>query len=136
MPIVKKLEDSLEAVNDEITKVQVILKTDQELLDLLKANKEIRGDQNGVSVAELTKMMEYYKTKTLELQNEISRYKEKEKEITELLLAKINQQITEEEQKNSKTIGKLLLQLYCPVAGQYDFTISYVTPAASWNPHV
>ena len=39
LPIVKKLEDSLDAVNDEITKVQVVLKTDQELLDLLKANK-------------------------------------------------------------------------------------------------
>lgn len=133
LPIVKKLEDSLDTVNDEITKVQVILKTDQELLDLLKANKEIRGDQTGVSVAELTKMMEYYKTKTLELQNEISRYKEKEKKL-QATANKINQQITEEEQKNSKTIGKLLLQLYCPVAGQYDFTISYVTPAASWKP--
>ncbi|MCS3800537.1 DUF4139 domain-containing protein [Niastella sp. OAS944] len=133
LPVVKKLEDSLEAVNEEITRVQVILKTDQELLDLLKANKEIRGDQNGVSVAELTKMMEYYKTKTLELQNEMSRYKEKEKKL-QAITAKIHQQITEEEQKNSKTIGKLLLQLYCPVAGQYDFTISYVTPAASWNP--
>lgn len=133
LPIVKKLEDSLDNVNDEITKVQVILKTDQELLDLLKANKEIRGDQTGVSVAELTKMVEYYKTKTLELQNEISRYKEKEKKL-QTTATKINQQITEEEQKNSKTIGKLLLQLYCQVAGQYDFTISYVTPAASWKP--
>lgn len=133
LPIVKKLEDSLEAVNDEITKVQVILKTDQELLDLLKANKEIRGSQNGVSVAELTKMMEYYKTKTLELQNEISRYKEKEKKL-QAITNKITQQITEEEQKNYKTIGKLLLQLYCPLAGQYDFNISYVTPAASWKP--
>jgi TonB-dependent SusC/RagA subfamily outer membrane receptor len=133
LPIVKKLEDSLDAVSDEIIKVQVIIKTDQELLDLLKANKEIRGDQNGVSVAELTKMMEYYKTKTLELQNEITRYKEKEKKL-QTITGKINQQIAEEEQKNSKTIGKLLLQLYCPVAGQYDFTISYVTPAASWKP--
>jgi TonB-dependent SusC/RagA subfamily outer membrane receptor len=133
LPVVKKLEDSLDAVNDEITRVQVILKTDQELLDLLKANKEIRGDQTGVSVAELTKMMEYYKTKTLELQNEISRYKERETKLM-AITAKINQQIKEEEQKNYKTIGKLLLQLYCPMAGQYDFNISYVTPAASWNP--
>jgi hypothetical protein len=133
LPIVKKLEDSLETINDEITKAQVILKTDQELLDLLKANKEIRGDQTGVSVTELTKMVEYYKIKTLELQNEISRYKEKEKKL-QVIANKISQQITEEEQKNSKTIGKLLLQLYCPVAGQYDFTISYVTPSASWKP--
>ena len=133
LPGVKKLEDSLDAVNDEINRVQVILKTDQELLDLLKANKEIRGDQTGVSVAELTKMMEYYKTKTLELQNEISRYKEKEKKL-QAITVKINQQIKEEEQKNYKTIGKLMLQLYCPIAGQYDFNISYVTPSAGWNP--
>lgn len=133
LPIVKKLEDSLESVNDDLTKVQVVLKTDQELLDLLKANKEIRGDQTGVSVVELTKMMDYYKSKTLELQNEISRYKEKEVKLI-ALSGKINRQIKEEEQKNNKTIGKLLLQLYCPLAGQYDFTISYVTPAASWNP--
>ncbi|OQP63343.1 TonB-dependent receptor [Niastella vici] len=133
LPIVKKLEDSLESVNDEITKVQVVLKTDQELLDLLKANKEIRGDQTGVSVVELTKMMEYYKTKTLELQNELSRYREKESKLFETI-AKINKQIKEEEQKNNKTIGRLLLQLYCPMAGQYDFTISYVTPSAGWNP--
>lgn len=133
LPIVKKLEDSLESVNDDLTKVQVVLKTDQELLDLLKANKEIRGDQTGVSVVELTKMVDYYKSKTLELQNEISRYKEKEVKLIDLS-GKINRQIKEEEQKNNKTIGKLLLQLYCPLAGQYDFTISYVTPAASWNP--
>src|SRR5687767_4401655 len=36
-PIVKRLEDSLESVNDEISRVQVVIKTDQELLDLLKA---------------------------------------------------------------------------------------------------
>jgi TonB-dependent SusC/RagA subfamily outer membrane receptor len=133
LPIVKRLEDSLESVNDEINKVQVVIKTDQELLDLLKANKEIRGDQTGVSVVELTKMMEYYKTKTLELQSEISRYKEKESKLF-AIVAKITKQIKEEEQKNNKTIGRLLLQLYCPQAGQYDFTVSYVTPSAGWNP--
>ncbi|MBO9202740.1 MULTISPECIES: DUF4139 domain-containing protein [Niastella] len=133
LPVVKRLEDSLEAVKDELTKVQVVLKTDLELLEVLKSNKEIRGEQTGVSVVELTKMMDYYKAKTLELQNEISRYKEKETKLNDIT-ARIKRQITEEEQKNSKTIGKLLLQLYCPLAGQYDFTISYITPAASWNP--
>ena len=133
LSVVKKLEDSLEAVKDDLTKVQVVLKTDQELLEVLKANKEIRGEQTGVSVVELTKMMDYYKSKTLEIQNEITKYKERESKLNDII-AKINQQISEEEQKNTKTIGRLMLQLYCPLAGQYDFTISYVTPAASWNP--
>lgn len=131
--IVKRLEDSLNATENDLTNVQVTLKTDQELLDLLKANKEIRGDQTGVSVAELTKMMEYYKTKTLELQNEISRFRDKEKKLQELI-AKLKQQIKEEEQKNSKTIGRLHLQIYCPSTGQYDFNVSYITPGAYWTP--
>jgi TonB-dependent SusC/RagA subfamily outer membrane receptor len=130
---IKRLEDSLQITENELSHVQVTLKTDQELLDLLKANKEIRGDQTGVSVAELAKMMEYYKTKTLELQNEISRFREKEKKLLELI-SKIKQQIKEEELKNSKTIGRLQLQLYCPAAGQYDFNVSYITPGAYWSP--
>lgn len=133
LPLVKRLEDSLESVNDEISKVQVVMKTDKELLDLLKANKEIRGEQTGLSVIELTKMMDYYRTKTLELQSEISKYTDKETKLLESV-ARITKQIEEEEQKNNKTIGRLSLQLYCPLAGQYDFTISYVTPVAGWNP--
>ncbi|MES1226425.1 MAG: DUF4140 domain-containing protein, partial [Bacteroidota bacterium] len=63
---IKKLEDSLEIVNKEISKIQVMLKTDNELMEMLKANREIRGTQTGLSVAELMKMMDYYKTKSLE----------------------------------------------------------------------
>jgi hypothetical protein len=131
--IVKRLEDSVDILVKELGKIQVVLKTDQELLDLLKANKAIGGTQTGLSVAELTKMMDYYKTKTLELQHEITQYKERETKMQEGI-AKLRLQIKEEEQKNSKTIGKLQLQLYCPVAGAYNFTITYVTPTASWNP--
>lgn len=131
--LILKLDDSLGIVNKELEAVQVVLKTNQELLDLLKANKEIRGTQTGLSVTELTKMMDYYRMKTLELQKEISQYKEKESRLLDAIL-KITRQINEEEKKNTKTVGKLQLQLFCPVAGTYNFTVSYITPLASWNP--
>ena len=131
---IKRLEDSLEIINKELGKIQVILKTDNELLDLLKANKEIRGTQTGLSVAELTKMMDYYKIKTLELQNEMSLQREKEKRLNDVA-DKIKSQVAEEEQKNTKTVGKILLQLNCPAAGNFIFTISYITPTAYWNPY-
>ena len=130
---IKRLEDSLEILNKETVKMQVMLKTDNELLDLLKANREIRGTQTGVSVAELMKMMEYYKTKAVETQNEISQYQEKQNKLSESI-QKINLQINEEEQKNNKTVGKLLLQLVSPMAGNCNLTISYITAKASWNP--
>lgn len=130
----KKLEDSVEAINKEIATIAVAVKTDEELLELLKSNKSIGGTQTGVSVAELTKMVDYYRTKTLELQKEISQYHEKETRLLEIL-ARVNAQIKEEEQKNTKTVGKLLLQVYCPVGGSFNFTVSYITPLASWYPN-
>lgn len=132
--LVKKLEDSVEIVNRALSRLQVILKTDKEMLDLLNANKEIRGTQTGLSVAELVKMMEYYKTKTLELQNEITDYNERAVKLAELM-AKLNDQLNEEKNKNTKTTGNLILQLFSPMSGSFNFTISYITKNASWNPY-
>ena len=130
---IKRLEDSLEIISKETAKIQVMLKTDNELLELLKANRDMRGTQTGVSVAELMKMMDYYKTKALETQNEIALYQEKQNKLNETS-EKISSQIAEEEQKNNKTIGKLMLQVMSPMAGNCNLTISYITAKASWNP--
>lgn len=130
--LVKKLEDSLELLNRELARLQVQIKTSKELLDLLKANRQIGGTQTGTSVTELMKMMDYYKNKSLELESDISAYREKETKLTEQV-SKIKLQIAEEEQKNTRSTGKLLLQVLSPLAGTYNFTISYLTPSAFWN---
>lgn len=132
--VITRLEDSVKKINDELTAVQVILKTDYELLELLKGGKEIRSAQAGISVADLVKLMEYYRTKTLELQKEIALYKEKEKNLNEIL-ARLRNQIREEEQKNTRTGGRLELQLNSPSTANYHFTVSYITQTAYWNPY-
>src|SRR5579871_3450376 len=132
-PFIKKLEDSLSTVKKETAKIEIQIKADNELLELLKANKEIRGTQTGLSVAELMKMVEYYKQKTLELQTEIAGYKDKQDNLT-VLLEKLENAISEEEKKNTKTTGKIILQLLSAVAGTFEFTVSYLTPTAYWNP--
>jgi hypothetical protein len=130
---VKRLEDSLEILDAEISRIRTLVQTNLELLDLLKSNKHIGGSQSGLSVAELTKMVEYYKAKTQELNQEISLFKAKEaKFITQH--SKLMLQIKEEETKNTKTSGKILLQLYSPISGPVDFTVSYMTPNAYWTP--
>jgi len=130
---IKRMEDSVEAINKEVNKITVALKTDYELLDLLKSNREMRGTQTGLSVSELMKMMEYYKAKSLETQSDIAQYQEKVNKLNEIM-QKIRQQINEEEQKNNQTIGRLLLQVVSPQAGNCNLTISYITAKASWTP--
>jgi len=132
-PLVKKLQDSLDLVQKELEKVKVLTKADNDLLDLLSSNKKIGGEQNGLSVAELSKMMDYYKQKTLELRAELSACAEKETRLDNGI-EKLDAQILEEEKKNTVTSGRLLLQLLSPLAGEVTFTISYLTPTAYWNP--
>ena len=132
-PLMKILEDSIEAVNANREKIRTNISVINDLLTVLKANKEIKGTQNGLSVAELMKLMEYYKTKSLELQGELAMLQQKEKKMNELT-NRLNQQLAEEQKKNTKTTGRLILQLNNSIAGKYDFTISYITRSAYWTP--
>jgi uncharacterized protein (TIGR02231 family) len=131
--LTKKWEDSLELVRKDLEKTGVLIKTDNDLLDLLGSNKQIGGAQSGVNIAELMKMMEYYKQKALELQNELAGYKEKENRLNKLS-ARLESQIGEEEKKNAHVSGRLLVQLLSPEGGSVQFNISYLTPMAYWNP--
>jgi len=131
-PFVKKLQDSVESLRKELARLDVLTRSDKELLELLAANKSI-GGKNGLSVAELTKMVDYYKQKTVGLRTELDTYSERSDKWKQLI-ARLENQIREEEKKNSKTSGRLILQLMSPMGGTTNFTISYLTTAASWYP--
>jgi hypothetical protein len=131
---IQLLKDSAEKITKEIEKIQVQVATINDLLGVLKANKDIKGAQTGLSVAELIKLMDYYKSKSNELQQDLRQQNEKQKKWDEAL-AKINKQIAEEEKKNNRNTGRINLQLSAAVGGKYDFTISYITPNAYWTPY-
>jgi Domain of unknown function (DUF4139)/N-terminal domain of unknown function (DUF4140) len=132
-PVDRKLLDSLASIRKELARVEILDKSDTELLDLLNSNKSIGGSASGVSVGDLSKMMDYYKQKTLELRTELESYAEKAQHLKEAS-DRLQDQITDEEKKNGKTGGRLVLQLLSPLAGPCDFTISYLTTAAHWDP--
>ena len=133
-PAMKKLQDSVETVTAEIEKIFISIATTEELISVLKSNKEIKGSQTGLSVAELMKLMDYYKLKSTELQNDLSALKIK-REKYRVVLGKLNNQVQEEQKKNTKTAGRILLQLSTALPGENEFTISYLTPNAYWTPY-
>jgi TonB-dependent SusC/RagA subfamily outer membrane receptor len=133
-PSVKKLKDSLENVIQDISRLNIQINTSTELLDVLRANKDIKGTQNGLSVAELAKLMNYYKEKSLEIQNELTSLRTKKTKLDQLS-SKIQNQIAEEQKKHTRSGGRLNLQLSVAVGSNYDFTISYITQNAFWTPY-
>jgi TonB-dependent SusC/RagA subfamily outer membrane receptor len=130
---VKFLMDSLALVQKDLDRINVQIQTTSELIEVLRTNRDIKGQQTGLSVAELMKLMDYYKSKSTELQNDLAQEREKQKRLNEQV-NKLRAQINEEQKKNTKTTGELRLQLSVATAGKYDFVVSYVTPNAWWTP--
>lgn len=133
-PELKRIRDSLEIVKSDIKKLDVQITTSNDLLNVLQSNKEIKGSQTGLSVAELIKLMDYYKLKSTELQNEISQLNGKKEKLVNTI-SRLNQQEAEERKQHTVTGGRLVLQLYVALSGMQDFTISYITPNAYWTPY-
>jgi len=133
-PAMKKLQDSVETVGSEIEKINISITTTEDLISVLKSNKEIKGSQTGLSVAELVKLMDYYKLKSTELQNDLSALKIK-KQKRAALLEKLSNQVEEEQKKNTRSAGRIILQLSAALPGENEFTISYLTQNAYWTPY-
>jgi TonB-dependent SusC/RagA subfamily outer membrane receptor len=132
-PAIKMLEDSVERMGRDMDKIKSAINIVNDLISVLKSNKEIKGTQTGLSVAELMKLMDYYKTKSGELQNELATLNQQQAK-QQKQLQKLTDQIAEEQNKNTRSAGRLILQLNCAIAGKYDFNISYVTQNAYWTP--
>ena len=131
---VKMLEDSVERLQTKRTDLSNALANNDELYQVLKTNRDIKGTQTGMSVLELTKLMDYYKVKLAEIQETKSSLSEKIKKIDDAR-NKLQNQISEETKKNTTTAGRLVLQLSVAIAGKYDFTISYIANNAFWTPY-
>ena len=133
-PSMKRIQDSIETVKERIQSIDISIATTEDLLSVLKSNKEIKGSQTGLSVAELMKLMDYYKVKSAELQNDLSSLKIKRQKQQELL-SKLNLQLNEEQKKNTRSAGRVILQVSAALNVNSEFTISYLTANAYWTPY-
>lgn len=133
-PIIKKVRDSITLIQKEIGKVQIEKSSNTKTIELLDKNQLVAGQNSGLNVAELIKMVDYYKAKRSELSNTITTLTEKETKFNETL-KRLNSKLeinTKNEEKNST--GKLILQVMNEVAGTVNLDINYITNSASWTP--
>lgn len=133
-PLVKSMRDSMETLNLSLQRINTLINTSTELLEVLRINRDIKGTQTGMSVTELTKLMSYYKTKSIEVQNDLIDYRLRKTKL-EQQYSSINKQVIEEQKKNTTSGGRLILQLNAAIAGTHEFTVSYLTQNAYWTPY-
>lgn len=133
-PAIKRVQDSILYVQKELKKIQIDKYSHQQTIEILDKNKEIRGANSGLNVAELMKLVEYYKSKRTELDNAVVLLTEKETKWNKTF-SELNNKLEINTQKEEKTSeGKLILQVMNEVAGNVNLDISYITNSASWQP--
>ena len=133
-PAIKKVKDSIVLVQKEIKRIVNTKNAEQKTIELLDKNQQVFGQNSGLSVTELARMVDYYKSKRTEISNTINTLEEKEIKLNELL-AKLNNKLEVDTSKEEKlSSGKLVLQVMNTSAGTVPLEISYLTQNAGWSP--
>lgn len=133
-PMIKKVRDSIVLLQKEMGKIANEKTSYSKTIDLLDKNQNVAGQDTGLSVAELMKLVDYYSAKRNQLSNLVNALYEKETQLNEKL-AKLNAKLELNTQKEEKTSqGKLVLQVMTDVASSINLDINYITANASWSP--
>jgi uncharacterized protein (TIGR02231 family) len=133
-PMIKKVRDSIVIIEKEMGKIANEKVSYSKTIDLLDKNQNVAGQNSGLNVSELIKLVDYYRAKRNELSNLVDVLYEKENKLKDKL-AKLNSKLELNTQKQEKTSqGKLVLQVMTDAASSVNLDINYITANASWSP--
>ena len=131
-PAYLNVEAQLKAEQNALSRIENRKAVEQNTLILLDENRKIGGTESGLTVAELSKMADYYRSRQLELKNNLIAIGEEETEQRKKV-SKLQKQLQELAKDRSGTGGQLLLQVMNNQPGMQNFSISYMSPNAGWT---
>lgn len=131
-PLVKPVKDEIEKKEAELKTLQNQLTSERKSVELLDKNQSMSNAQN-FSVAELTKLLDYYKTKRTDLSNSINKLEKQERTLQEELTA-LKGKLTFNQTSAEKTSqGKLIVNVMSSQSGNIPLEVSYLTNHATWQ---
>lgn len=132
-PRAKELKDSIDQVADIRNGIANKITTLNEQIAVLQDNRKVSGSNTGLSVAELTKMLDLIAARMESYLNQKNRQEALLKK-TDERLALLRKQLDEEQKKDFQPGGQLLVKFYAKDAVTTPVIITYVVPNAGWTP--
>ena len=133
---IKQLEDSIKLYNKKLKETEKDIELNENMLDVLEAgvNHNVSGGKDAGNTEKVNQNLEYYKTKSKELNGNIMALNDKQDEINKTLL-RMKSQLQQERNAEVPATSQLKLAVSAPMAGSVTFTIRYYTTQAGWAPH-
>lgn len=132
-PEVKKIKDSIAALDALKEPISNKISAINEQIMVLKANQKVGGDNTGLNVAELQKMLDVVGTKLEGYYNQKDKANAETKKLTDRITA-LKRQLDEEQKKDYQPGGQLMVKFYAKENASSNITITYVVPSAGWVP--
>jgi len=135
----ERLEDSINLVHKEISRVENLIAIDLEILT--KTGILIEGTLNGnggksVASSEVLKLVEYYNAKIEKSKTNIYNHQQHNKQLFKRI-DELKKRITAMNimaPAKPKPYGQLILQVLCKRTGEIPISLSYYTQNAGWTP--
>ena len=136
---VELLEDSINLVQKEMSRVDNLIGIEQEILTKTGVLIEATLNSNGtktVSSAEVLKLVEYYNAKIEKSKTAIFNYQQNNKQLIKRIeeLKKRIAAMNIIPPSEPKPYGQLILQVICKKAEDIPVSLSYYTQNAGWTP--
>ena len=129
---IKQIRDSIELINTRMAKLKLESKIDGDLTQLLKKGID-KNIADTVKISDLIKVMEYYQTKSTEIDTRRLNNLMKQDSLNNLI-SELDERLEKESINEYEKTGVLHIRCATPLATTTTFTISYYTPLAKWTP--
>lgn len=132
-PKAMAIKDSIKAATEAKGAIANKIAAIDEQIAVMQTNRKVNGDNTGLNVAELTKMLDLVAARMEAALNTKGKQEEAQKKIDERI-AKLQLQLSEEQKKDYQPGGQLLVKFYAKEAGAAPVAINYVVAHAGWTP--
>ncbi len=132
-PKFKELKDSAELLTETRQQISNRITVLNEQIAILQENRKVSGNANGLSTAELMKMLDLINSKMEGILNQKSKQETLQKKMDERIV-KLTKQLEEEQRRGYQPGGQILVKFYAQEATASEVVIDYVVPTAGWTP--
>jgi uncharacterized protein (TIGR02231 family) len=129
----KMVLDSLEKFKKEKARIDIKQNNLNEEILMLQANRNIGGNNTGVSVSELTKMSDFIRTRFEEISFKNYDLEEKEKEVQKQI-SRLENQLNQLRSQGAKPTGEIVVQIDNATSSNTKFDLSYFVNNCGWSP--
>ncbi len=130
---IKQKKDSIKLINNKIALLNNEKNAYQTEMNLLLKNNYIGTKESGVSILELQKAADFYRSRTKEINDKMHAVDVKIAELN-IVILKLNQTFIAKSYKAQKNASSIVIEVICDKTGTFNFDMKYYVSNAGWMP--